>query len=126
MKSSTSTSSLTALDEKGCILCTEEEGEAGEVLFESKLLTQCRCVFRAHRTCWEERILKTEEKLCPSCNKTVIPAFMIYPTISQERGHGGDDMSYYNWHMIFLCFLLMVIVILIIVGFQFHWFTKEN
>lgn len=124
MKQSTSTTSLTALDEKGCILCTEGEGETGEVLVESKLFTQCRCSFRVHRTCWETRVMSSDEKLCPGCNKTVTPAFMIYPAIAQERGHGGDDMSYYNWHMVYICLLLMVIIALVTLGFYLNWFKK--
>lgn len=124
MKPSTSTTSLTALDEKGCILCTEIGGEIGDMLVESKLLTQCRCVFRAHRICWEKHILGSDEKICPSCNMTVIPAFMIYPAIAQERGHGGNTMSYFNWHIVYMCIILILISILVIFGFQLNWFRK--
>jgi hypothetical protein len=126
MKPSTSTNSLTALDEKGCIFCAEAEGELGDMLVDSKVLTHCRCVFRAHPSCWEERVIKSDEKLCPSCNKVVTPAFMLYPAISIERGYGGDDMSYSNWHMLYICLLLMVIIVIVILGFQLKWFKKES
>jgi hypothetical protein len=126
MKPSTSTTSLTALSEKGCIICSKSDEETGEVLIESKVLTNCACVFRAHRTCWEMNVMETDEKLCPSCNKTVIPSFMLYPAISIERGHGNPIMSPSNWHMVYCIFVLIIITVIIIAGFQFNWFMKAN
>lgn len=126
MKPSTSTTSLTALDEKGCIICTEAEGETGEALIESKLLTQCKCLFRVHRTCWETRVLESDEKLCPSCNKTVISASALYQAISIERGYGRGNMSYHNWHVLYVILVLMVIIVIIITGLELKWFKKEN
>ena len=126
MKPSTSTTSLTALDEKGCIICTESEGETGEALVDSKLFTQCKCSFRVHRTCWETRVMESEEKLCPSCNKTVFSPSMFYPSISIERGYGRGNMSYSNWHIVYILLFLMVVIVIIITGFELKWFKKEN
>jgi hypothetical protein len=124
MKPSTSTTSLTALDEKGCIICAETEGEAGE-LIASTSLVQCKCLFRVHPSCWDAKVLQTDRKLCPSCSKTVSHPSSFYASLSVKRGYGTNQgMTKTHWYILYGIIVLAVVIAIVIAGVQYRWTMK--
>lgn len=87
MKASGSATSLTHLRDTGCIFCTEDEGEKGEQLVDSKHLCKCGCKFVTHLSCWNKN-LECGVLTCPICSK---PFTHAPPPILQTLGISGEE-----------------------------------
>jgi hypothetical protein len=109
----TSWTSLTRLAEQNCLLCSEGTGEKGEHLLESKDLVTCSCSFMVHRSCWTDHLQKSGQKLCPGCEKSMIPLHLIEAALAVKEENGEDSksaggLSGWNLALLILCILLVI------------------
>ena len=81
----TSWTSLTRLADTACLLCSEGPGEKGEELLNSETLVNCSCTFMVHRSCWTAELQKSGQRLCPGCEKSMIPLHLIAAALAVKE-----------------------------------------
>lgn len=113
MHASGSASSLTHLADSGCIFCSESAGEKGEELVESGALVKCACKFSAHLSCWHEAMSAEGPKVCPNCEKSLVPPYLVR-ALSESHAESEAEGSTpkplgLRWiaMIVFLCLIIL-------------------
>lgn len=119
LPSSDSTNSLTHLADSGCIVCGESAGEKGEVLVESKHLVKCACTYSVHLSCWHQLISVEGPKICPSCQKSLVPPYLIRAVLEGHEEGGaaaGPKPIGLKWFAMVGCIIFVVVAFSIGLG----------